>query len=177
MRRFTLFALLALPLVFAGCGSDDLTSPPQDIGTNISAADRAAIEADIAAQTDLFDDLTLEDPGATLLPYEEAGAALPADGEHEAAGPGHELVEVRIEPVRPGVGPPADLQAPLDHALADGLQELLVLGQVVGIEPDMIYPDLVLQLVQHALHAALADLAAVVLVRHAEGSKSGLQRR
>jgi hypothetical protein len=81
MKRLTVFALLALPLVLAGCGSDDLTSPPPETGTNISAADRAAIEADIATQTDLFDDLTFEDPGATLLPYEEAGAVLSVNGE------------------------------------------------------------------------------------------------
>jgi hypothetical protein len=77
MKRFTLFALLALPFVFAGCGSDDPTSPLSDTGgTGISAADRAAIEADIATQNDLFGDLTFEEPGDGLLPYEEASVVL-----------------------------------------------------------------------------------------------------
>jgi hypothetical protein len=81
MKRFTLFAVLALPFALVGCGNDDVMSPTSDpglggTGSGISAADRAAIEADIATQVEIFDDLAFEEAGEEVLPFDTASAEL-----------------------------------------------------------------------------------------------------
>ena len=79
MKRFPLLTLFCLLVVFGGCSSEP-TAPDTGGGTSgdVPAADRQAIEEEMAALAELFEDGSYTEPGDRELPYDDFFGGLAA---------------------------------------------------------------------------------------------------
>lgn len=89
MKSISIPALLALAVVFGGCGQDTNTALAPAGGSQPSSADQQTLEQNVAETPEVYEDTAYELPGEEEIPYSASGAG-------GALG-----VEQEIDPARP----------------------------------------------------------------------------